>query len=53
MGMKSYMVRFQSEKKGSTPRQTTVQAASRADARAKVIGRHISEKIRIISVEER
>lgn len=53
MAMKSYSVKFQTETKGSTVQQTTVQAASRADARAKVLSRHSFHKIRIISVEER
>ena len=51
--MKSYSVKFQIETKGSTVQQTTVQAASRAYARAKVLSRHSFHKIRIISVEER
>lgn len=53
MAMKSYSVKFQTETKGSTVQQTTVQATSRADARAKVLSRHSFHKIRIISVEER
>ena len=46
--MKSYIVEFQVEKQGST-----VQAANRMDARAKVLSRHSFHKIRIIAVMER
>lgn len=51
--MKSYIVEFQVEKQGSTKQQTIVQAANRAEARAKVLSRHSFHKIRIIAVIER
>lgn len=51
--MKSYIVEFQVEKQGSTKQRTTVQAANRMDARAKVLSRHSFHKIRIIAVMER
>ena len=51
--MKSYIVEFQVEKQGSTKQRTTVQAANRMDARAKVLSRHSLHKIRIIAVMER
>ena len=43
--MKSYIVEFQVEKQGSTKQRTTVQAANRMDARAKVLSRHCSIKL--------
>lgn len=51
--MKSYIVEFQVEKQGSTKQQSIVQAANRAEARAKVLSRHSFHKIRIIAVIER
>ena len=51
--MKSYIVEFQVEKQGSTKQRTTVQAANRMDASAKVLSRHSFHKIRIIAVIER